>query len=359
MEIAPGRGDQPLITTVIPTFRRPRLLRRALKSVLNQTYPHFRVCIYDNASGDETAQVVTQTAQGDPRVQYHCHSQNIGMSKNFVYGQERVETPYFSFLSDDDVLLPNFYQDALEGFRKFPEAAFSALGIVLMNADEELGNMALEAWPEGLCRPPESFRKMLTMYPPLWTAILFRGELRESVGLLDVEAGYGFDIDYELRVAAHHPFVFSPRPGALGVVHAEAQTVQSPWEAFWPGIMKIARNLAEDQSLDPELRSFAAQAMTRLTKHKLFVDMGLRAIIRGRADDARRSAEILSQEFGEAGRARFLRFCAALCGILPPLRQVLAGALSVRRHVQNSRRKALVQQQMHHYREYASYLSLG
>jgi glycosyltransferase involved in cell wall biosynthesis len=54
---------KPLITTIIPTYRRPKLLRRAIKSVLNQTYLHFQVCVYDNASGDETAEVVSELAK--------------------------------------------------------------------------------------------------------------------------------------------------------------------------------------------------------------------------------------------------------------------------------------------------------
>ena len=68
----------PQITTIIPTYRRPHLLRRAIQGVLNQTYSDFQVCVYDNASGDETAQVVAEFAARDNRVKYHCHSQNIG-----------------------------------------------------------------------------------------------------------------------------------------------------------------------------------------------------------------------------------------------------------------------------------------
>ncbi len=56
-----NNNGRPLITTVIPTYRRPKLLQRAIKSVLNQTYPHFQVCVYDNASGDETAGVAAPT----------------------------------------------------------------------------------------------------------------------------------------------------------------------------------------------------------------------------------------------------------------------------------------------------------
>ena len=64
---------QPLITTIIPTYRRSEKLKRAIQSVLAQTYPHFQICVYDNASGDETADVVAALAKEDSRVQYFCH----------------------------------------------------------------------------------------------------------------------------------------------------------------------------------------------------------------------------------------------------------------------------------------------
>ncbi|MCR4298181.1 MAG: glycosyltransferase, partial [Gallionella sp.] len=102
---------KPVITTIIPTYRRPVLLRRAILSALHQTYPHVRVCVYDNASGDETESVVDETesvvkeiARHDPRVKYHRHPRNIGSYNNFNYGIREVETEFFSLLSDDDVL---------------------------------------------------------------------------------------------------------------------------------------------------------------------------------------------------------------------------------------------------------------
>ena len=79
---------KPLITTIIPTYRRPKLLRRAIMSVLNQTSPHFQICVYDNASGDETAAVVAEFSKNDPRVKYHCHTENIGAIKRLVATEE-------------------------------------------------------------------------------------------------------------------------------------------------------------------------------------------------------------------------------------------------------------------------------
>jgi glycosyltransferase involved in cell wall biosynthesis len=94
------------ITVIVPTFRRPALLERAVRSVLAQTHPDLVVAIYDNASGDGTREVCERLAKEDPRVRYHEHRENIGAGANFQYGLERVATPYFAFLSDDDALLP-------------------------------------------------------------------------------------------------------------------------------------------------------------------------------------------------------------------------------------------------------------
>ncbi len=349
---------QPQITTVIPTYNRPQLLRRALRSVLNQTFRDFRVCIYGDTSGEETAAAVAEVAQGDPRVQYHRHTERKGIARNFLFGMERVETPYFSFLSDDDVLLPDFYQNALEGFQKYPDVAFSAMGVLLMRLHDHRAVMPHELWPEGLCRPPDGLRNMLKLYPPLWTGILFRRELIQEVGLLDAEVGNGCDIDYTLRVLAHHSMVFSHRPGALGVVHPGAATVLTRLDDVWPGMMKLIRNTADDARLDPQLRQEASQVFLRRLKRILFVDCGLHAVIEARGDEAQRSAAVLSCNLGEPGRGRLLRWIYGIHRIFPPLRSVSAAALALHRRRQKSRSKPQIQQQLKRFREYGDYLKM-
>jgi glycosyltransferase involved in cell wall biosynthesis len=117
---------QPQITTIICTYRRPQLLRRAIESVLNQTYQDFRISIYDNASGDETSDIVREFLRKDSRITYHCHTENIGLLENYSYAMQQVSTEFFSFLGDDDLILPNFYTVALAGFEQEPSAFFVA-----------------------------------------------------------------------------------------------------------------------------------------------------------------------------------------------------------------------------------------
>ena len=84
---------EPLVTTVLTTFRNPGLLTRAIDSVLGQTFRDLRLSIYDDASNDETEGVVGAYAARDARVTYHRHPSNIGLVHNFAFGLEGVTTP--------------------------------------------------------------------------------------------------------------------------------------------------------------------------------------------------------------------------------------------------------------------------
>ena len=60
------------------------------------------------------------------------------MLANYQYALSQVKTPFFSFLSDDDLILPWFYEEALKGFQQFPQCAFFAGSAIIMS---EKGNV--------------------------------------------------------------------------------------------------------------------------------------------------------------------------------------------------------------------------
>jgi len=205
--------DDPQITTVIPTFRRPRLLRRAVESVLAQTYPHLEVAVVDNASGDETSEVVADLARRDPRVRYSCHSENLGPVANFQAGMDSVTTPYFSFLCDDDLLLPDFYRHALECIRREPRAGFFCGQTVIY--DSELGSHYVKPtrpWSNGLYEAGRTTARMVDA-GFIWTAVLFALEVRERLG--PFEGVSIVDTLFMAKAAAQFPFVVSLAPCAV------------------------------------------------------------------------------------------------------------------------------------------------
>lgn len=89
-----------LVTVIIPTYKRPHLLVRAINSVLNQTYENLEVLVVDDHSQDETQSVVRAVI--DPRVRYVGHDVNKGLPAVRNTGIRAARGEYIAFLDDDD-----------------------------------------------------------------------------------------------------------------------------------------------------------------------------------------------------------------------------------------------------------------
>ena len=206
---------------MIPTFRRPELLRRAIWSVANQDLERIRICVYDNASGDETRSVVERLAARDRRIEYWCHEENLGPVPNFNFGLSRVSTPYFSVLSDDDMLMPAFYSLALKSLEVTPDAGFYAGRALVYNADQDVVHYSEAAWPEGSeGRHDSSLANVLKMIakPYTWTGIVWRRQVIDTVGSLD---SFGSDDNYVIRAALQYPFILTRQATGLTLHHSE------------------------------------------------------------------------------------------------------------------------------------------
>jgi glycosyltransferase involved in cell wall biosynthesis len=256
---------------------------------------------------------VAEFAEIDSRVKYHCHSVNIGALANFNYGMSQVTSPFFSFLSDDDILLPDFYKIALAGFEKFPDTIFSAGATLHMNDKGGEVHSPLSLWPrEGYFAPPEGLYEMIGRKKGnhlTWTAILFRKEVKDKVGLLD-EALEFADHDFQLRIAARFPFVVSKRPCAIFVMHDGSSCSNQTITMFWPAWLKIINNLADDERIPCNVRRKAKKALLCQLNRYLFA---LEFIKIKKYDRAYNVASILYNDLNEKIRGIILYNVAKYC----------------------------------------------
>jgi GT2 family glycosyltransferase len=317
------------VTTIIPTFRRPALVARAIRSALDQTHHDVRVSVYDNASGDETSAVVAAIAANDPRVTYFCHPQPVPVAQNFQHGLERVETPYFSFLSDDDVLFPNFYASALARLEPVPEALFAAGSVIEFDERGAVRYAPLVRWErEGLFAPPHGFLAMLGNRHPTLTGILFRREVIDRVGALDVEISGPADLDYELRIAARFSYLVFYEPCAAYVHHANRiSSAEDP--SVIDQYQRIADHLAQDERIAPGLRAKVPGLLARQMRHKLY-EIAVKSLVAAEDGQARAAAALLNERFRRPVTAGLIGMTASACSHLPGMRRLLAALESAR-----------------------------
>lgn len=113
---------KPIISVVIPTYKRPDFLIRAIESVLNQTYSNVEVIVVDDNDPNTEARTMTEGLMKqfgyNTRVNYikHEHNKNGSAARNT--GAKAARGDYIAFLDDDDEYLPRkieFQLEALEG----------------------------------------------------------------------------------------------------------------------------------------------------------------------------------------------------------------------------------------------------
>lgn len=320
--------SRPLITTVIPTYRRPALLRRAIASALMQTLPVGRVAVYDDASGDETESVVREIARRDERVTFHRHDRNIGLVANFRYALEHVETPYFSILSNDDMLLPRLYEAGLRALESHPEAAFAATQVI--HADDLQRVIRLRfPWLPGTYTPPDSLLRLIEWGAPAWAGIIFRSSVLEEFGNLDPETDTLMDYDFQIRIAAHRPYVVDPTPGAVFFHGAASISGEARFGDTWPGWLRLITKLGHDEAVPRDVRDRAEALLEGQLASRLY-GIGVVSSRLGNFADARQAADLLTTRYADRTAAARIRLLASTFEKVPPMSRLYSLASELR-----------------------------
>ena len=79
------QSDLPEVSIGLPVYNGELFLKKALDSLLNQTYSNFELIISDNNSTDSTQKICQEYAKNDKRICYIHQEKNIGAFSNFSF----------------------------------------------------------------------------------------------------------------------------------------------------------------------------------------------------------------------------------------------------------------------------------
>jgi glycosyltransferase involved in cell wall biosynthesis len=109
---------KPKVTVGIPVRNGEKFMRRALASLVSQSYSDIEIIISDNNSTDDTFRICSDIAETDSRIRVHRHLQNIGATNNFQYVLDSAEGEYFMWAAHDDLWHPEFIEKLVESLDK-------------------------------------------------------------------------------------------------------------------------------------------------------------------------------------------------------------------------------------------------
>lgn len=130
-------AQMPLISVVVPTFRRPDLLTRCLSALAGQTVPpdQLEVIVVDDGSADDTTQVLAEASRTMPNLVALRQPTNRGPAAARNRGVSAATAALVLFFDDDVVAEPTSVATHLELHAAAPDPSTGILGRVDWHPD--------------------------------------------------------------------------------------------------------------------------------------------------------------------------------------------------------------------------------
>lgn len=131
------------IDILLATYNGEKFVKEQIESILNQTYADFNLIISDDASTDNTLNILEEYEKKDTRIKVFKKEKNEGLIANFEFLLKNVTSDYFMFSDQDDI----WKKDKIEkSINKLKEENSGLVYTDLEIVDEELNVIYPSYW---------------------------------------------------------------------------------------------------------------------------------------------------------------------------------------------------------------------
>ena len=213
-------------SVIIPLYNKAPYIRKALESVLAQTYTDYELIIVDDGSTDGSAEIAeaflqeairqqgykakgTENGEAD-NTSPHCliRQANSGVSAARNAGVAQAQGEYLAFLDADDWWEPTYLERMAQLIEDYPDAGLYACNYVYYKPGKT--HVALNI-PTGYINYPKAYYESTAM--PVWTgAAMIPRKVFEEMGGFPLGIKLGEDFLLWSKIALRYPVAFLNEP---------------------------------------------------------------------------------------------------------------------------------------------------
>ena len=219
---------QPLVSVIIPTYKRPTDLKRAIDSVLNQSYSNIEIKVVDDNDKDssyrqETEKVMEEYAN-HKSVEYLKHEYNRNGSAARNTGWKAAKGEYITYLDDDDEISPERIKkqvECLESKDASWGACYTAYKVIKPNGKYQISSESREGYlyVEALMR---------TLFMGSGSNLLLRKSVVDEINGYDETFMRNQDIEFMARALEKYKLAYIDEQ--LLTIHLEIRQFKRSYE---------------------------------------------------------------------------------------------------------------------------------
>lgn len=188
--------NTPQVSVVMSVYNGGEFLSQSIGSILEQTFRDFEFIIIDDASTDNSWEILNLFAEKDNRIRLFRNDKNIGIEgfiKNLNYGCKISKGRYIARMDQDDISAPDRLRSQFEFLENDPETFI--VGSALERIDKDGNSLGIMQAPLNNEEIRKVMPKKISLYHPV---IMFRNEFYEDFYRQKIR--YCEDYDLYLRI---------------------------------------------------------------------------------------------------------------------------------------------------------------
>lgn len=213
---------------VVPLYNKQNYIRKAVQSILDQTFKDFEIIIVDDCSTDGSFEIAK--AIESRQISFLQHDKNKGLSAARNTGIRHSQTDFVVFLDADDFWKPSFLQHIYELTQKFPQASLFATSYTEVFPDQKLVSPSVnknDLKPDEMVLLEDFFAR--NNQQPIYnhSSLCVRKSFFETIGYYDEQINFSEDVDFNIRANYQSPLAFYNGIESFYVIYSENQITNS------------------------------------------------------------------------------------------------------------------------------------
>lgn len=213
-----------MVSVIVPVYNREKYLKKALDSIIEQTFKNFEIIAVDDGSTDSSLSILYDYQERFPEKIVVISQKNAGPSVARNKAIMAAQGKYIAFLDSDDTWAPNKIECQLPLFNNHQNVAFVYSGYYTTNEHGDILETKL---------PDPQFEG--DIYEKLWVlsnnisggTLMVEKEKLLEVGLFDPDLGGAENLDLRIRLSQVGDVYYCPEPLYFYQKHSESLTSNS------------------------------------------------------------------------------------------------------------------------------------
>jgi hypothetical protein len=198
MSISSARDSETSVSVCIGTYNQAQYLAECIESVLSQTYPVQEIWVSDDASTDDTPEVMEEIRRLSAKVHYYRQPKNLGIVGNLNWVLSQPATEFIVRLDSDDRIEPAYVAALVDLMRKYPRAGYAHCNI------SEVDGHGVQTRVRRLHRisvyegPEDAIRRNTPSYRVAGNIVLYRSAALKEANYYHPNASWQYAEDWDL-----------------------------------------------------------------------------------------------------------------------------------------------------------------